>query len=68
MIIPRSAKKINPYFQKIGVDLEKFIFYSQQPVQSAKIDSFHMELQRHLDVSASWVTLVSLLTASLSMP
>ena len=39
MIIPRSAKKINPYFQKIGVDLEKFIFYSQQPVQSAKIDS-----------------------------
>ena len=68
MIIPFLSKKINPYFQKTGVDFEKFIFYSQPRVQSAKISPPHTELQRDLESSASWVILVSLFTSSLSMP
>ena len=36
MIIPRLRKKINPYFEKTGVDSKKFTFRSQPGAGSAK--------------------------------
>ena len=66
MIIPFRTQKINPFFQKKGVDLEKFIFYSQQQRKSAKIDRFHSWLQKLWERKASCVSLVSVSGAVLS--
>ena len=42
MIIPFHNEKINPFFQKNGVDRKKFIFYSQTKGESAKNDGIHL--------------------------